>query len=125
MAAVLIVATFGVTSAGVKYGLPVEVGATYAYGSMGSARSSSDTQQYIGCTLSTSGTTTYGTCSARGRNSSGVYQYANCQTTNAAHLDVIRTTNAISALELTWDADTGTCRHISVTNYSYNAPMVP
>jgi len=118
-------ATFSVTSAGAKYVVPVVVGDTFAYGSMGSARSSSDTAQYIGCTLSTSGTTTYGTCSARGRNSSGVYQYASCHTTTAAHLNVIRTTNAISSLDFTWDADTGICGHISVANQSTFAPMVP
>ena len=121
----LVLAMAGGTFAGAKYALPVEVGDTWFYGSMGSARSSADSSQYIGCSLGTSGTSVYASCAARGRNSEGVYQYKSCSSTNANHVEVVKSVGPMSALDVSMDAVTGACRHISITNYSYYAPMVP
>src|SRR5687768_18530035 len=113
-----VLAMAGGTFAGVKYAGPVSVGATHLSGSLGTARNSADSQQYIGCSI----TGAYATCSARTADTPTVpAKYGNCITSNTNLINAVRSIGPMSSLSITFDADTGDCRTISVTNYSYYA----
>jgi hypothetical protein len=107
--------------AGLKLSYPVSVDSTsrVAWGSMGSARNSADAVQYIGCSVNTSTTGTYGICEARSPANSA----RSCSTTNADMLAAIRMVNEASFIFFTWDANSN-CTQVSVVNWSFVEPML-
>ncbi len=95
-------------------------GSTYAEGSVGDARASSDGNQYIGCTIDTysTGVPVVG-CFARNAAGTGI----GCSTTNANFVAVAAGITANSYLA--FDASSGTCTFLEVADYSYFTPTTP
>ncbi|WP_224245467.1 hypothetical protein [Hyalangium gracile] len=97
-----------------------------ASGRLGSARNSSDTVQYIGCTASTSGTPGTGTtisymsCSARNAQNVTV----SCGSSNPDFIETLRTLNSDSYVSFSWDG-TGNCTGLTVATYSQYEPKEP
>jgi hypothetical protein len=108
-----------IAGAGARVGLSVAVGSTYAYGSMGDARRSSDTSQYIGCTMSGSSTSRYATCYAR----DAVGHYGSCWTDDENMLRVVETIGPNSSFSFSWSSSG--CRSISITNDSRYGLVAP
>ena len=110
--------------AGLKSTFYVTVNSTsrYAFGSVGDARGSADTQQYIGCAVDAFSNTgsTYVFCDAR--NASGVIGY--CMSTSPAMLAAVATQSSSSYYYFGWDAD-GNCTYLSISNWSDLAPRQP
>lgn len=114
---VLLAAT--AAQAGTRFALYVSVGSTYAYGSIGSARGSADSLQYIGCsTLATAGIE-YATCYAR--DISGTY--GTCRTYDAKMIRAVATIGSDSTVEFHWSGSS--CTYIAVQNDSRYSPRQP
>ena len=111
--------------AGAKFSQTVVVSSTYGYGNVGAARSSSDSNEYIGCTTyynaGNSGSTIAAFCFAE--NSAGTFFY--CQTTTPNVLQVIGTITDASYIDIGAANNGGQCTYVEVDNYSYYAPMTP
>jgi hypothetical protein len=105
--------------AGARWGLAVGVGTTWAWGSMGTARASSDSNQYIGCATYASSTLHYATCYAR--DAAGTY--GTCRTYEDRLIRVAETAGSDSVLEFFWTGST--CTSIRVTNDSRYSPRQP
>lgn len=124
MAAALIGAWSGVVFAGSKSIYPVAVDVVHrdALGSLGSARNSSDTVQYIGCEVYSgtgSGNTT-GYCYAK----DAAAHYLTCRTTDSSLLATIRAMSGDCLLY--FEADTsGLCTAVDVTHHSIYEPKQP
>jgi hypothetical protein len=121
LAFVLALTVSGAAIAGVKYTTPVTINDTsrVAYGAMGTARNSTDSDQYIGCQViaTTSGSTSY-TCSAR--SAAGVFR--SCAGGNIASMvQAAASTTTDSYIYFSWDAS-GVCNYLVVTNYSTYEP---
>jgi hypothetical protein len=118
----LVAAALAVTSvayAGLRqtYNVNVTQGQQGA-GSMGSARNSTDTTQYIGCTLFlASGSSSYLVCAAQ--DSAG--HYASCYTFDPALQSIAHTLTSDSYINFSADAS-GVCTQLQITNYSFLAP---
>lgn len=108
-----------IAAAGTRTTLYVAVGSTYAYGSMGDARRSGDSSQYIGCSTSGSSSTHYATC--YGRDAEG--HYGSCYTYDENLIRVAETVGSDSSLSFSWSS--ATCRSLSVTNDSRYSPRQP
>jgi hypothetical protein len=114
--------------AGAKYTYEVSVGVAdrYAFGSMGDARNSTDSDQYIGCLLYQTGASSEniaGYC--RAYSSGGSYGY--CYLPSSAiqgYLKLLATAGSNPYLYFTWDAN-ATCTYLEVQNYSYFRPVTP
>ncbi|MCY1023791.1 hypothetical protein [Pyxidicoccus sp. MSG2] len=92
------------------------LGQTNANGTLSTARFSSDTQQYIGCSLYSYDTGSFSaTCYA----TTATGQYASCYTSNADMLKVVQTLNPASYLYFVANAD-GSCDRVISVNASYN-----
>ena len=102
--------------AGDKYVETVIVGATYFSGSMGSARASSDSVQYIGCFMVNG---EGGNCYAR--DAAGTTKM--CYWTNPNFLRTVESINPASSIYVTFSK--GICTYINVGNFSFNRPMSP
>jgi hypothetical protein len=114
--------------AGAKYNNAVYVSQSgrYAYGAMGAARNSSDTNQLISCAIgqisSTSEVLT-GWCAAQDANGT----YVVCGFTNqsvAAFQKVLATQTPDSYYSFGWDAN-GNCTYLYVSNESNYEPKKP
>lgn len=105
--------------AGTKYSAYVAVGSTYAYGSMGQARSSADSNQYIGCYSAATATLHYAICSAR--DASG--DSGSCRTYDDKMIRVAEAAGSDSVIEFHWSGST--CTYINVMNDSRYAPRQP
>jgi len=88
-----------------------------AYGFLGSARNSADTNQQIGCFTRGNNAT----CTAV--NAAG--QPGSCSTSNASHLAAIHSMNNDAYLLFGWDNATGVCEFVYVRNFSYTPPKAP
>jgi hypothetical protein len=118
-----VVLAAGTSYAGTKTSATVTVSTAsrYAYGSMASARSSSDANQYIGCvTQGHAGGAILAVCSAR--NSAGVA--ASCSSTSSAVIQSVTNQTDHSWIRFEWDAN-GVCTFVTVNNSSQYAPLVP
>jgi hypothetical protein len=100
--------------AGWKSDQPVVVRSSYFYGSVGSARNSSNTTEYIGCTINSWGS---GSCSAR--NAGGTYK--RCTTKNSSRVAFIRDLPDSPYIYVAFNA-AGECTYIGLGNKSYFAP---
>jgi hypothetical protein len=95
----------------------VNTASRVAYGSLGSARASADTVQFIGCSALHTGATI---CTAK--NSAGTS--ATCSTTDPAFRSAANSLNGDSRLEFGWNTS-GACTYLQVENYSSWAPKQP
>ncbi|WP_224370650.1 hypothetical protein [Hyalangium versicolor] len=90
-----------------------------AQGLMGTARSSTDTYQFLGCAASVGGTPGTGTSSAwmtcSARNSSNVT--VSCTSGNPAFIEALHSLNSDSYISFSWDG-AGTCTALTVGTYS-------
>ena len=82
-----------------------------ATGSLGLARNSANTVEYIGCSSDSNGAVT---CSAK--NAAGTT--AQCVTSNSSLREVLHSLSGDSFLSFTWDT-AGGCTRIYVDNYSF------
>jgi hypothetical protein len=117
IASFLVIGAAGIAYAGYKttYLVSVDAPNRTAYGSMGDARASSDSLQYIGCSYA--GYSTYGSGTCNARNSAGQSVY--CYTSDAPMLAAIASVND-GYLYFQWDAN-GKCTYIYSSNSSNNA----
>ena len=109
--------------AGYRNDYPVVVDTTYreARGSLGSARASADSTQYIGCSVysyATGGSFMY--CNA----SSASNSYGSCTSSDPILMDAARSVKDGSYVYFGWDAG-GNCQFVHVVNTSYIAPKAP
>lgn len=116
-AAALILGFATNVDAGSKQYKPVEVVSNYAWGSMGSARNSGDNNQYIGCTVNTSGSTPTGNCYAR--NAAGTLK--TCTTTNFYYVEQMKSLASDSYIYFGWNAS-GQCTTLSIGTMSSYEP---
>jgi hypothetical protein len=94
-----------------------------AYGSVGDARASSDSKQYIDCYVIYNNGAPFAACEAQ--SSAGVFgicHFKAAQTATA--LQMIATQTTASSYYFTWDAD-GICTYLNIANGSFSTPMVP
>ena len=110
----------GLTHAGTRQYLAVSVGTTYAYGSIGDARASADSLQFIGCFVQTS-TSNSATCAAR----DAANDYLSCYTTDPNLIAAARSISSDSVIEFYTPSGSSTCRTINVNNSSQYAPRQP
>lgn len=110
----------GLTHAGTKYYLPVSVGSTYAWGSIGDARASSEPLQFIGCMIQMS-TANSASCSAR----DAAGDYLTCYTTDPDLIAAAAAVSSDSVVEFYLASGTSTCRTINIINASQYAPRQP
>ncbi len=103
----------GAAQAGRRQTAAVSVTSTAASGSLGSARRSSDSTQYIGCDAS--GSIGSRTMVCRAKNASGVTKTCVARTTDQR--DLVHDLKGDSFLSFTVRSD-GTCDSITVSNYS-------
>jgi hypothetical protein len=115
----LLVALAGSARAGAKHSVPVTVGSAYASGSLGTARNSSDGNQYIGCQV-------YGTSSINAycyaADSAG--HYLSCSTTTTAMVALAESLTSDSYLYFSVNSSGG-CTYLVVQNSSDLAPKNP
>lgn len=92
-----------------------------ASGALGSARNSADARQLIGCqTEANSAGAERGQCTAV--NAAGIT--VRCTTTVAAIIDVMQSVSGDSHVVFHWNQD-GTCRAVTVGNFSHFEPKKP
>ena len=118
LAAAMVVAAMAVQAkAGMKAAYPVSIGTNTASGSLGTARNSEDTVQYIGCTLRAIGIDRIVSCGARDAEG----QSLSCSTTNPLMADVAAAINGDSYVSFTRN-ESGSCVSLSVSNASHWEP---
>jgi hypothetical protein len=112
--------------AGVRNVTNVTVNTTsmYAAGSIGTARNSADTVQYIGCTVTLSragsGNAPWAFCAARSTSGS----YATCATEDATLVSQIQSIHPNSYIYFNFN-NAGDCLSIGTSNFSYYEPVAP
>jgi hypothetical protein len=89
----------------------------YAAGSLGSARNSADSMQYIGCETTATDASAYVSCVAR--NSAGTAAY--CYSTSSNLVAAARAINGDAHLSFNWN-DQGECTQIRATSSSQYEP---
>jgi hypothetical protein len=118
-------AVSGDASAGLKLVAPVGVSPTGAYGSVASARSSSDSTAYIGCYSSgfdgSWGTSYAVFCFARDAAGTTVGCHSYSDTISRAAQSI----TAFSYISFTMNATNGICNDLDVDNFSYFGPIQP
>src|SRR5688572_4585125 len=112
-----VVAASSVAYAGYKLEIPVTIYAGYriAEGTLGSARNSADSTQYIGCNtvMNNLGGGSYAACTAR--NAAGAY--ATCYSYSAEAFNAIRSMSGDSYVRFEWDVN-GVCTYLNIENQS-------
>lgn len=103
-------------AAGHKQNDEVSVGANWGSGSLGSARASSDSNQYIGC----QSYGTYGWCHA----ADAFNNTKACFWSSAQHAAAVHSIGPQSYLYFSVDSG-GNCEYIYVSNYSFFLPATP
>jgi hypothetical protein len=91
----------------------VQVGTTSGYGTMAGARYSTDSQQYIGCTLQRSGGP-YIRCSARDKTGRSIY----CTSTDPRFVDAAKGITDSSFIFFNVAPSTTSCNRLEVDNSS-------
>ena len=107
----------GTAWAGTRYSANVSVNVTgrQASGAMGTAYNSPDTNQYIGCWVTSYSTgTTSVNCAAR--DAAGMNGW--CVTSSAELVKVALSINSESHVRFNWD-EGGNCTQLAVNNFSY------
>jgi hypothetical protein len=99
-----------------SYPVYISTSSSYAGGQIGSARASSDSAQYIGCSSYGS----YGSCYAEDAS----YNWGGCQWSTAAQAAAVSSITPMSYVGFTWDSS-GNCTSLYVETYSYFLPPVP
>lgn len=100
------------------YTLDVSVSGHYAVGSFGSTRNSANTGEYAQCIQVVSSSLNYGFCQFRdAQNEFGV-----CYTTDPARLEVLRGMPEDAQFYVTWNASSGQCDYVQITNSSLTEP---
>jgi hypothetical protein len=116
----LIVFSLGSACAGEKDPAQVMVTTYWSSGSVGSARNSADTTQYIGCQMVIWNGSVSFECFAR--NASGAW--GSCYSSNPAFFPVVQSIGPSSFIA--WDNDAnGNCTQLNVYNSSLYAPPQP
>ena len=91
-----------------------------AEGSLGSARASADNSQYLACTVHSSTTSVYMSCSAR--DAAGLYR--SCASSSPQLVQAALAVSPGSMIVFTWDANYA-CQTLDVANGSLYLPMTP
>ena len=104
-----------IARAGLLYDTPVTINYTYsqAYGSIGSARNSTDQIQYLGCEAKVG----YADCIAEDASGNWVM----CSTTDPAMIAIAAGTNGDSEINFIWNGN-GQCTNLWVANFSHYPP---
>ncbi len=119
MLTILLLSAFaGLATAGMKTNYATYVTPGYAFGSLSSARYSSNTSEYISCDLYSSG---YISCSVRDAAGNTGYCSTN-STANPTFVPMILALNSASALAFWWDTSTGACTNLFVRSGSNLLP---
>jgi len=120
-------AASGASHAGYKTEVSVFANALggYFYGQVGSARNSSDSVQYITCSVyaGTSGAplvSCYGQSTGGGANSTAM-----CTVASQMLADIAKAITSYSLIAVNFDPATGVCTSLEVSNYSPYRPMTP
>lgn len=121
----VLVAAFASTSAvqaGTKTSNEVKITDSQrrAEGSLGSARASADTNQYLACTVHSSASDIYMSCSAR--DASGLFR--SCASSSDTLVQAALSLSASSMIVFTWDANYA-CQTLDVANGSLYLPTSP
>jgi hypothetical protein len=116
VAAVLATLTAAPVQAGWKQNYPVRIVGNVASGSIGSARNSGDSTQWIECTLDANPMASWGQCFAK--TASGAWLI--CGTSNPNLLAAIANLKSYGHVEFT--VDSGNCTRITTRVSSYLAP---
>jgi hypothetical protein len=106
-------------NAGLHYPVPIVVSNPVAYGSVHSARYSSDNRQFIGCAAygSTSSSTTYVACSAQDASGHSLY----CATYNPSYYVWQAAMHVNDSSEIIFNVDSNyNCTYIYISNSSAN-----
>jgi len=90
-----------------------------AHASLGNARRSADTVQYMSCSIDAGVGGLVGNCYAR----NAALTQRSCTTNDATIIQAIGAIGSASWVLFSWDVN-GLCTHISVRNGSYYSPMV-
>lgn len=117
---VAILAAAGTAYAGTRGSYPVVITSTYAYGSLATARASSDTLSYVECQRYVTPTNAVLFCYAR----DATGKSAACSTNDPAFVAEGRALKGDSLLYFEWDAN-GACKALRVTDSSTLAPKSP
>jgi len=117
----LLITTAGTALAGMKGSFTVSVNTSTmtATGSMGSARNSSDGQQYIGCQVSASSSSSSATVSCFASDSTG--KYAGCTSSTPAFVQAAQAIAADSWISFTYNSSS-ICTSLKVAAASYFPP---
>jgi hypothetical protein len=99
----------------------VDTAARHAYGALGSARNSTDQNQWIGCHIIATSTAanSFGGCS--GQNSNNTPFSCSVSSSKIALMEAIRSVQGDSRIRVEWDAS-GNCTRIDVANDSRREP---
>ncbi|WP_044281404.1 hypothetical protein [Myxococcus stipitatus] len=111
----------GLAAAGVKTDHQVDISTTYrtASATMGGARNSSDSIQYLTCQIVATASGISGTCDAQ--NAQGVQR--GCRTTNQYLLEAIKSINDTSLVAFLWN-ENEECTQIIVRQGSMYGPKL-
>jgi hypothetical protein len=112
----------GTVAAGYKLESEVKVTATSASGSIGSARNSADTKQYIQCSIS--GTSSSKTVSCAASDSAGNF-FSCTGNSNADHLAAAVAAIGSNSKVIVYGTNGGACTQIISYNGSQHKPAVP
>ena len=109
----------GVAVAGMKGAYPVSINTTYKYaiGAIGTARNSTDNNQYLECNTQTTASGFWTYCVATDATNKTV----SCTSSSANIASAVRSLNGDSALYFNWDSS-GTCGTVIVYQSSYYEP---
>jgi hypothetical protein len=95
-----------------------------AMGSMGSARSSADSNQYIGCQVSTNNVSSGAvTVQCFARNAAGTY--LSCVTTDPNYVNAAQAIDGDSYIRFNTESSGSNCTYLLVLDSSYYAPKQP
>jgi hypothetical protein len=111
---------------GTQYGFSgtyVNTSSRYAYGQAGSARASSNSNEYLGCVTYVSGTALSGYC--RASDPSGNAAYCYFPSSGAAQFAQAAATASVNSYYyFSWDTNSN-CTFLEVDNTSYWLPLTP
>ncbi|HEY5928054.1 MAG TPA: hypothetical protein VIV11_40485 [Kofleriaceae bacterium] len=119
LALTLLLSAAGLGVAGSKTNRTVYISGNWVSGSLGGARNSGDTTQYIGCYVYGNEASNFKSMYCSARDVSGTH--LNCYSDAPAVVDIAGRLNSDSFLQFTVNT-AGDCMSIRVDNYSYDVP---
>jgi hypothetical protein len=120
LAAMLVAST---AAAGYRWYYPVTISGNNVAGSLGSARNSGNSNEYIGCAVYGSSTRAYAICYAQDAAGTTVSCYAD-PVLAPSIVTTVGTLNGDGFLSFSWDAS-GNCTKVNVSSRSYYEPKAP